>query len=72
MTIKHTVKVGQKVRIRPGFNTGSPITVTVDDLDEKNGRPLFGYTDEHGNSEHWAYESQICSERFLRVPGFGR
>lgn len=51
------VKVGDRVIVRGGFGTEPPREVTVEGLDEKNGRPLFDYD----NGTRWAYLSQIDS-----------
>ena len=48
------IRVGSIVLVKPDFGMGSPKKVTVEGLDEKDGRPLFDY-----DGDSWAYVSQI-------------
>ena len=51
-------KIGDRVIVRGGFGQEPPETVTVEEIDEKNGRPLICYTDASG-AGRWAYFDQI-------------
>ena len=53
-----TIKIGDKVIVRPGFGTEPPVRVRVSDLDTKNGQKLIVYLDDDGH-ERWAYINQI-------------
>jgi len=52
-----TFKIGERVSVRASFGLDAPRIVVVNDIDEKNGRPLIIYTDQEGNGR-WAYFTQ--------------
>ena len=52
-----TFEVGERVIVRGGFGSEPPETVLIEDIDEKNGRPLILYTQSNGNTR-WAYFDQ--------------
>ena len=60
MIMLEDVRAGSVVRIRSGFGSEPPETVTLTNVeaDIKNGRPGCDYTDRKGNGR-WAYLSQI-------------
>lgn len=48
------IRVGSIVLVRGGFGMEPSRKVTVEGLDEKDGKPLFDY-----DGDSWAYTSQI-------------
>ena len=60
------VEVGSVVRIRSGFGTEGPETVTLlgVEFNGKNGRDTCDYVDRNG-ANRWAYTDQI--ERIITV-----
>ena len=48
------IRVGSIVLVRGGFGMEPSRKVTVEGLDEKDGKPLFDY-----DEDSWAYTSQI-------------
>jgi hypothetical protein len=52
--MQHRYAIGARVVYRPAFGTEPPVTVTIIETGEKNGRPLYDF-----DNGHWGYESQI-------------
>jgi hypothetical protein len=55
--MKMTLSIGARVIVRGGFGDEPPREVIVEDIGEKNNRPLFSYTLD--GVSRWAYFSQI-------------
>jgi len=58
LALLETLQPGDTVVVKGGFGSEVAQTVTIEGLGEKNGRPLFDYTDNKGESR-WAYLTQI-------------
>jgi len=52
--IEFKYKVGDRVTYRGSFGNGLIQTVTIEDRDEKNDRPIYDLS-----NNHWCYEDQI-------------
>lgn len=52
--ITHKFKAGDVVLYRPSFGSGPLTKVTILDLDEKDGRAVYGL-----DNDRWCYEDSI-------------
>ena len=52
--MEYKYEEGQVVRYRGGFGNGQIETVTIIDLGDKNGKPVYDL-----DNGHWAYEYQL-------------
>jgi hypothetical protein len=51
------IRIGTRVRLRPGFGADAPILATITGFGEKRGRKLVDYA----GGTAWAYLDQIDS-----------